>query len=104
MAEHDTIAEMIRRREQRPTALDPRKTALLIIYVQRYFVRPQYPFAQVLEKIAPGATAGYFERVNASVVPNINRLQSYFRAHRLPIFYTAAGSWCEDGRDLPPWI
>ena len=36
--------------------------------MQRYFVRPQYPFGQVLEKLAPGATAGYFERVNATVV------------------------------------
>jgi nicotinamidase-related amidase len=104
MAEHDTISEMIRRREQRPCTLDPRKIALLIIDVQRYFVRPQYPLAQVLEKVAPGVTAGYFERVNTSVVPNINRLQSYFRAHHLPIFFTAAGSWLPDGRDLPPWM
>jgi len=104
MAEHDMILHMIRQRNQKPITLVPRHTALLVIDMQRYFVRPQYPFGQVIERLAPGATAGYFERVNATVVPNINRLQACFRSLGAPIFYTAAGSWMEDGRDLPPWM
>jgi nicotinamidase-related amidase len=79
MPEHDTVLSMIRQRNKKPIILQPRQTTLLVIDMQRYFVRPQYPFGQVLEKLAPGATAGYFERVNATVVPNINRLQACFR-------------------------
>jgi nicotinamidase-related amidase len=104
MAEHDTVLAMIRQKNQKPITLHPKRTALLVIDMQRYFVRPHYPFGQVIEKLAPGATAGYFERVNATVVPNINRLQACFRALEAPIFYTAAGSWIADGRDLPPWM
>lgn len=104
MAEHDTVLNMIRQRNKKPITLDPRQTALLVIDMQRYFVRPHYPFGQVIEQLAPGATAGYFERVNATVVPNINRLQACFRAMGAPIFYTAAGSWMADGRDSPPWM
>ena len=100
MAEHDDILEIIRRKDQAPISLS-RATALLAIDMQRYFVRPEYQFGQIFEKLLPGAMAGYFERVRVSVVPNIKRLQAHFRSHRLPIFYTACGSWTEDGRDLP---
>jgi nicotinamidase-related amidase len=103
MAEHDKILEIIRRKDGAPISLS-RPTALLVIDMQRYFVRPDYQFGQVFEKIVPGATAGYFERVKSNVVPNIKRLQAHFRLHRLPIFYTACGSWTEDGRDLPLWM
>jgi nicotinamidase-related amidase len=103
VTEHENILEIIRRKDQTPISLT-HATALLVIDMQRYFVRPQYQFGQIFEKLLPGATVGYFERVRASVVPNIKRLQAYFRSQRLPIFYTACGSWTEDGRDLPQWM
>lgn len=104
MTEHDQVLEIIRLKDQSPIVLDPEKTALLVIDVQRYFVQPQYPFARVFEKLVPGATAGYFARVNSMVVPNIQRLQECFRARRLPIIYTGTGSCMGDGRDLPQWL
>lgn len=103
MAEHDKILEIIRRKDRAPISLS-RATALLIIDMQRYFVRPEYQFGQIFEKLLPGVTAGYFERVRISVVPNIKRLQECFRSQRLPIFYTGCGSWTEDGGDLPQWM
>jgi len=103
MTEHENILEIIRRKDQTPISLT-HPTALLVIDMQRYFVRPEYQFGQLFEKMLPGATDGYFERVKASVVPNIKRLQAYFRSKRLAIFYTACGSWAEDGKDLPLWM
>jgi hypothetical protein len=76
MTEHEKIQELIRLKDQAPIALDPDKSALLIIDVQRYFARPESPFAQVFEKLVPGATDGYFERVQSTVLPNIQRLWS----------------------------
>ena len=100
MTDHEKILEIIRLKDQVPITLDPSKTALLVIDMQRYFVSPHYPLMQTFEKLVPGVTAGYCERVNATVVPNIKRLQECFRAQKLPIIYTAIGSCLKDGRDL----
>jgi nicotinamidase-related amidase len=100
MSDHDKILDIIRLKDQTPIEIDPRKTALLVIDMQRYFVSPHYPFMQTFEKLVPGVTAGYCERVNSLVIPNINRLQSCFRSLQLAIIYTAIGSCLPDGRDL----
>jgi biuret amidohydrolase len=103
MTDHDKILEIIRLKGEAPYSIEPRETALLVIDVQRYFVSPYYPFAQVFEKLVPGSTDEYFTRVNRTVVPNINRLLEFFRSQGLPIVYTATGTSME-GRDLPLWL
>ena len=100
MTDHEKILAIIRQKDQVPITLDPHKTALLIIDMQRYFVSPHYPLMQTFEKLEPGVTGPYCERVNATVIPNINRLQTCFRAQHLPIIYTAIGTCTPDGRDL----
>ena len=104
MSEHDKVLELIRIKDQAPLSLDPRKVALLIIDVQRYFVSPDHPFAQAFEKLVPGATTGYFQRVNSTVLPNIKRLQDYFRSRKSPIIYTGTGTGTGDGQDLALWL
>ncbi len=100
MTDHDKILEIIRQKDLIPIALDLHKTALLIVDMQRYFVSPHDPLMQTFEKLVPGVTTEYCERVNSRVVPNINRLQTCFRAQGLPILYTAIGTCTSDGRDL----
>jgi len=63
MTDHEKVLEIIRLKDQAPLNIDPTKSALLIVDVQRYFARPDYPFGQTFERLVPGATAGYFERV-----------------------------------------
>jgi nicotinamidase-related amidase len=77
---------------------------LLVIDAQRTFVRAEDPLGQVLEKLVPGSTDGYFERVHRTVLPNIQRLLETFRARRLPVFFTCTGTCTGDGRDLPGWL
>ena len=100
MTDHEKILAIIRQKDQVPITIDPRKTALLVIDMQRYFVSPYYPLMQTFEKLEPGVTGPYCERVNATVIPNIKRLQGCFRAQHLPIIYTAIGTCRADGRDL----
>jgi len=100
MTDHDKILEIIRLKDQTPIEIDSRKTALLVIDMQRYFVSPHYPLMQTFEKLVPGVTAGYCERINSLVIPNINRLQSCFRSLQLSIIYTAIGSCLPNGQDL----
>jgi len=104
MTEHEQVAEMIRQKERAPIALEPGKTALLIVDVQRYFARPDLDFAQLFQKIAPGATDGYFQRVDSTVLPNIRRLQDCFRSLGLPVVFCIAGARMQDGSDLPCWL
>ena len=104
MTDHEKMQELSRIKEQAPIALDTEKSALLIVDVQRFFARPDSPFAQVFEKLVPGATSGYFERVESTVLPNIRRLQECFRARGLPVIFCCFGSFLEDGQDLPEWL
>lgn len=104
MTEHEKIQEMIRKKEQAPIALDPQRTALVIVDVQRFFARPDSDFAQVFQKLAPGAIDGYFQRVSSTVLPKIQQLQQCFRSCGLPVIYCVFGSYAQDGRDLPCWL
>ena len=104
MTDHEMVLNIIKIKDQAPLSFEVEKSALLIVDVQRYFARPDHPFGQTFEKLQPGATAGYFERVESIVLPNIKRLQETFRARRLPVIFCGAGSYTEDGADLPQWL
>src|SRR5208283_1150638 len=104
MTDHEKILEMLRIKDQAPLSIEPMKSALIVVDAQRWFARPDYPFAQVLEKIVPGTTAGYFSRVQSTVLGNIRRLQRAFRDRGLPVIFLAVGCCMEDGRDLPEWM
>jgi nicotinamidase-related amidase len=71
--------------------------------MQRYFVRPTYPFTQTWEKMDPGCSAKYFERVQQLVLPACQNLQGLFRRANAMVVYTAFGSLREDGTDMPLW-
>ena len=104
MTDHEKVQELLRIKDQAPLTIDPAKSALIIVDVQRYFANPEYPFGQVIDKLVPGLAAGYFERVKSRVLGNIRRLQGAFRARRLPVIFLGAGCYLEDGRDLPEWM
>ena len=84
--------------------MEPQRSALLIVDAQRYFARPEYPFGQTFERLVPGSTDGYFERVASHVMPNIRHLLEGFRLAQVPVIYMGAGSYTDDGRDLPEWL
>ena len=104
MTDHEKVLEIIKLKDQAPLSFDARKTALLVVDAQRYFARAEYPFGKTFERLVPGSTAGYFERVETTVLPNIQRLQQAFRARRLPVIFCGAGSYMPDGSDLPLWL
>ena len=103
MTDHEKIQEMIRKKEQAPIAIDPARCALVIVDMQRFFTRPDSAFAQVFQKMAPGATDGYFQPVK-TVLPNIQKLQQCFRSHNLPVIFCIFGSHMQNGQDLPGWL
>ena len=103
MNEHEKILEIIRLKDQAPLDFDVDHSSLLVIDMQRYFVSPNYPFGQTIEKLVAGASEGYFARVKDSVVPNVQRLLTAFRKSGRPVIFTGTGTY-NDGSELPPWL
>lgn len=90
-------------KEEGTLALEPERTALIVIDVQRYFVEPEHAFGQTLGMVLPGGADEYFERVRDLVIPNLQQLIERCRTLELPVYYTGFGSLRADGRDLPRW-
>ncbi len=80
MTEHEKVQELFRIKDRAPLVLDAERTALVVVDVQRFFAQPDYAFAQTFEKLVPGVTAGYFNRVDETVLPGIKRLLECYRA------------------------
>ena len=102
--DHIKFKELLRFKDNAPLALDPLKSALIVVDVQRWFTQPEHPLWQVSEKLVSGVSAGYFKRVQSGVLGNIQYLQRVFRSFGLPVIFTTVGSNLPDGRDLPTWM
>jgi len=104
MSEHEQVIGIIRAKNQSPIELDPRRTALIVVDMQRYFTQPAFPFTQVFETLSPGSSAGYLKRVRETVIPSIQGLLRCFRACGSYVTFTAVGTEAGDGRELPCWL
>ena len=104
MSEHKQVISIVRAKNAAPIELNPRRTALVVVDMQRYFTQPSYPFTQVFEKLSPGSTNGYLKRVGDIVIPNIRKLLAVFRDCAAPVIFTAVGTEAGDGRELPCWL
>lgn len=104
MTDHEKVQQLLRLKEEAPVRFDQPASALIVVDVQRYFARPEYPFGELLDRLVPGLAAGYFERVGSTVLGHIARLQAAFRAQGQPVIFLGAGCHLPDGRDLPEWM
>jgi len=104
MNEHEQVIGIVRRKNETPIVLDPKRAALLVVDMQRYFTQPSFPFTDVFEKLSPRSSAGYLSRVRGTVIPSIRRLLECFRSFGSPIVFTAVGTESGDGRELPYWL
>src|SRR5262245_34721875 len=100
MSEHEQVTGMLSAKNQAPIELDPGRTALVIVDMQRYFTQPSFPFTDLFEKMSPGVCSGYLRRVRESVIPNIRLLLDHFRKAGSLIVFTAVGTETKDGSDL----
>jgi isochorismate hydrolase len=92
MTEHEQCIRILRQKNESPIELDPSRTALIIVDMQRYFTHPSFPFTDVFEKTSPGVCSGYLRRIRVIVMPSIQRLSAHFRERGSPIVFTAIGS------------
>lgn len=103
MTEHEQVTGMLSAKNTAPLELDPARTALIIVDMQRYFTQPSFPFTDLFEKMSPGVCSGYLRRVREKVIPSIRRLLDKFRKNGSLVVFTAVGTEKEDGSDLACW-
>src|SRR5688572_25703117 len=94
---------MLRAKNAAPLELEPARTALIIVDMQRYFTQPSFPFTDLFEKMSPGVCSGYLRRVRENVIPSIRRLLDHFRKNGSLVVFTAVGTETQDGSDLAGW-
>ena len=104
MSEHEQILGILQAKNANPIELDPSRTALIVVDMQRYFTQAAFPFTDVFNKLSPGAASGYLTRVRETVIPSIQRLLTCFREAGSLVIFTAVGSEERNGNDLPCWL
>ncbi|MBI4333743.1 MAG: cysteine hydrolase [Chloroflexi bacterium] len=82
-------------------SIDPERSALLIIDMQRGYIDPGWGIGTVLRRGYPKIYDYYHSRLAQKVLPNILALRDFFRDHKLEIFYTRMGFQLPEARDLP---
>jgi nicotinamidase-related amidase len=99
---HDKYIELQRLRNATPLPIDPRRTALVIIDMQAYFLNPDSPFSRACEASVPGVLDYFQARGRTVVEPALQRLLTCFRDHDMRVIYTTVASELTDGSDLMP--
>lgn len=85
-----------------PFRLEPSKTALVIVDVQRHAADPDVAVCAMLKDRYPAIAEYYIDRLQGTTIPAIQRLLDFFRANELRVLYLCVGPWFEDGSDLTP--
>ena len=83
--------------------LDPARVALVVVDMQYASASRHEGLGRLLkDQGRPEQGAARFDRIESVVVPTIQRLLGFFRAHRLRIVHLTVGSELPDFSDLPP--
>jgi nicotinamidase-related amidase len=83
--------------------LDRARVALVVVDMQYASASRHEGLGRLLkDQGRPEQGAARFDRIESVVVPTIQRLLGFFRAHRLRIVHLTVGSELPDFSDLPP--
>jgi nicotinamidase-related amidase len=83
-----------------PFELEPDKTALMVVDVQRHAADPTVGVSLLLKDRYPEIADYYLNRLEQTTLPAIHRLLGFFRENDLRVFFFAIGPWFEDRSDL----
>ncbi len=88
--------------KSREIPVEPERSALLFIDVQNFNARPdggEYRDMGMTPGQARERHRYFFDRIEATVLPNMERLQRASRGHGIEVMYTVIESLTRDGRD-----
>jgi len=78
--------------------IDPRRTALVIVDMQNYYVRDDGGMVQLLRRRFPARASYLAERMKV-VIPNLQQLLAFFREQGLRRVFLTVGAELPDGSD-----
>ncbi|MFX1389423.1 MAG: cysteine hydrolase family protein [Promethearchaeota archaeon] len=84
----DKIDQYLKIKRAAKPPIIPNETALVIIDMQNYQVKETSPIIEWAEKTVSGLFEYFIKQIDDVVNPNIIRLVEFFRANKIPIFYT----------------
>jgi nicotinamidase-related amidase len=85
-----------------PWTLDPARVALIVVDMQYASASRREGLGRLLEDRGQAALGAWrFDRIDTVVVPAIQRVLAFFRAHGLRVVYLTVGSELPDFSDLP---
>ena len=96
----EKIEKFLRFRHDQMGKIDPKRTALLVIDMQKYQVQKDWPLYKAVDGINPGMLEYFVEEVE-KMVPNLKKLINFCREVKIPVIYTKFSSFMPDGSDLP---
>lgn len=80
--------------------IEPGLAALLVIDLQRCYLPDRPPTSHAADAVREWRRwAPFRERLRSTVVPNVQRLLAWFRAHRRDVFFARIACLRTDGRD-----
>jgi len=85
-----------------PFRLDPAKTALIVVDVQRHAADSSVAVSVFLKEHYPAIAEYYLDRLRNTTIPAILRLLGFFREHDLRVLFLCVGPWYKDRADLSP--
>jgi len=97
----EQFEKYLRFRHDQLEEIHPKKTALIIIDMQKYQVEKDWTVFKTLDRISPGILDYFVEEVEKKVVPNLKKLIDFCHMVKVPIIYTKYSSFMVDGSDLP---
>ncbi len=97
----EKLNNYLRFRHNQMGDIDPKKTALLIIDMQKYQVEKEWAIYKTLDQISPGLMDYFVEQVEKKVVPNLQKLIEFCHEAKIPVIYTKFSGFMLDGSDLP---
>ena len=75
--------------------------ALVIVDMQVNGTSATLGFDLAMDRLSPGIADTYHDRIETTVIPEIQRILGYFRDESLPVFHVVSGSRFPDYRDVP---
>jgi len=80
--------------------IEPKKTALIVVDMQKYQVQKDYIAYKSADKITPGILDYFVSEVENKVIPNLQKLIDFCHEVKIPVIYTKFSSFMTDGSDL----
>jgi nicotinamidase-related amidase len=80
--------------------IQPKKTALIVVDMQKYQVQKDFAVFKVMDKITPGIFDYFGDEVESKVIPNLRRLIDFCHEVEIPVIYTKFSSFMPDGSDF----